>query len=79
MFGRWRRKEKHRASKQQGDPAALEREGDRVANHLESARQDWKAKKADPQVPGAQPDDPGGEQGDSRPSERQANPPQDSG
>jgi hypothetical protein len=28
MFGRWRRKEKHRASKQQGDPAALEREGD---------------------------------------------------
>ena len=28
MFGRWRRKEKHRADKQQGDPAALEREGD---------------------------------------------------
>jgi hypothetical protein len=28
MFGRWRRREKHRASKQQGDPAALEREGD---------------------------------------------------
>ena len=28
MFGRWRRKEKHRANKQQGDPAALEREGD---------------------------------------------------
>ena len=28
MFGRWKRKEKHRAAKQQGDPAALEREGD---------------------------------------------------
>ena len=28
MFGRLRRKEKHRADKQQGDPAALEREGD---------------------------------------------------
>jgi hypothetical protein len=28
MFGRWKRKEKHRANKQQGDPAALEREGD---------------------------------------------------
>jgi hypothetical protein len=28
MFGRWKRKEKHRADKQQGDPAALERAGD---------------------------------------------------
>jgi hypothetical protein len=29
MFGRWKkRKEKHRADKQQGDPEALEREGD---------------------------------------------------
>ena len=28
MFGRWKRKERHRANKQQGDPAALEREGD---------------------------------------------------
>jgi len=28
MFGRWRRKERHRATKQQGDPAALERAGD---------------------------------------------------
>jgi hypothetical protein len=29
MFGRWKRKrEEHRANKQQGDPAALEREGD---------------------------------------------------
>jgi hypothetical protein len=28
MFGRWKKKEKHRANKQQGDPAALEREGD---------------------------------------------------
>ena len=29
MFGRWRkRKEEHRADKQQGDPEALEREGD---------------------------------------------------
>jgi hypothetical protein len=28
VFGRWKRKEKHRADKQQGDPAALEREGD---------------------------------------------------
>jgi hypothetical protein len=28
MFGRWRRKEKHRANKQQGDPDALGRAGD---------------------------------------------------
>ncbi len=28
MFGRWRRKDKHHADKQQGDPAALERDGD---------------------------------------------------
>jgi hypothetical protein len=28
MFGRWKRRERHRADKQQGDPAALEREGD---------------------------------------------------
>jgi hypothetical protein len=29
MFGRWRRKgEQHRGDKQQGDPAALAREGD---------------------------------------------------
>ncbi len=28
MFGRWKRKERHRANKQQGDPSALEREGD---------------------------------------------------
>ncbi len=29
MFGRWRkRSEKHRADKQQGDPHALDREGD---------------------------------------------------
>jgi hypothetical protein len=28
MFGRWKRKEKHHADKQQGDPGALEREGD---------------------------------------------------
>ena len=28
MFGRWRRREKHRADKQQRDPQALERVGD---------------------------------------------------
>jgi hypothetical protein len=28
MFGRWKKKEQHRADKQQGDPSALEREGD---------------------------------------------------
>jgi hypothetical protein len=28
MFGRWKKKEQHRANKQQGDPSALEREGD---------------------------------------------------
>jgi len=29
MLGRWKKRgEKHRAAKQQGDPAALEREGD---------------------------------------------------
>jgi hypothetical protein len=28
VFGRWKRKESHRANKQEADPAALEREGD---------------------------------------------------
>jgi len=28
MFGRWKKKDEHRADKQQGDPSALEREGD---------------------------------------------------
>jgi len=28
MFGRWRKKDEHRADKQQGDPSALDREGD---------------------------------------------------
>jgi hypothetical protein len=28
MFGRWKRKERHRADKQQGDPEALARAGD---------------------------------------------------
>jgi hypothetical protein len=28
MFGRWRKKEAHRANKQQGDLQALDREGD---------------------------------------------------
>ncbi len=28
MFGRWKRKERHHANKQQGDPDALLREGD---------------------------------------------------
>ena len=28
MFGRWKHKRKHRANRQQGDPSALEREGD---------------------------------------------------
>ena len=28
VFGRWKRKEKHHANKQQGDPHALDREGD---------------------------------------------------
>ncbi|HEY6963129.1 MAG TPA: hypothetical protein VI408_14660 [Gaiellaceae bacterium] len=28
MFGRWKRKEKHHANKQQGDPDALARDGD---------------------------------------------------
>jgi len=28
MFGRWKRKERRRADKQQGDPNALAREGD---------------------------------------------------
>jgi hypothetical protein len=28
VFGRWKKKEKHHANKQQGDPDALAREGD---------------------------------------------------
>ena len=40
MFGRWKKKEAHRADKQQGDPAALEREGDpRGGLQVEAYRQ----------------------------------------
>ena len=45
MFGRWKKKEKHRANKQQGDPAALEREGD-----PRGGLQDESYRKAEPTV-----------------------------
>ena len=47
MFGRWRRgREKHRANKQQGDPQALEREGD-----PRGGLQDETYRTADPREP----------------------------
>jgi hypothetical protein len=47
MFGRWKRKgDEHRANKQQGDPAALEREGD-----PRGGLQDEEYRYADPRRP----------------------------
>jgi hypothetical protein len=47
VFGRWRRgREKHRANKQQGDPQALEREGD-----PRGGLQDETYRTADPREP----------------------------
>jgi len=46
MFGRWRRKERHRADKQQGDPDALAREGD-----PRGGLQDESYRTADPRAP----------------------------
>ena len=47
MAGRWKREdEEHRAEKQQGDPAALEREGD-----PRGGLQDEEYRTADPRVP----------------------------
>ena len=43
MFGRWRREEKRRAAKQQGDPAALDRAGD-----PRGGAQDESYRRADP-------------------------------
>jgi hypothetical protein len=33
----------------------LEKESERVGEHIEDARHDWEAKERDPSVPGAQP------------------------
>jgi len=47
MFGRWKKKrEEHRADKQQGDPEALEREGD-----PRGGLQDEAYRTADPREP----------------------------
>jgi hypothetical protein len=47
MFGRWRRRrEQHRADKQQGDPESLEREGD-----PRGGLQDEAYRTADPREP----------------------------
>jgi hypothetical protein len=46
MFGRWKRKERRRAVKQQGDPAALEREGD-----PRGGLQDETYRRSDPRPP----------------------------
>jgi hypothetical protein len=73
MFGRWRRRnEKHRADKQQGDPGALEREGD-----PRGGLQDDRYRSADPRdvvaAEGVALSGPGGApQEDSSPDERRA-------
>jgi hypothetical protein len=73
MLGRWRRRhEKHRADKQQGDPAALEREGD-----PRGGLQDEEYRSADPRdvvsAEGVALSGPGGTpQEDSSPEERRA-------
>jgi hypothetical protein len=43
MFGRWKLKRRHRANRQQGDPSALEREGD-----PRGGLQDEEYRRADP-------------------------------
>jgi hypothetical protein len=43
MFGRWKRKRRHRANRQQGDPSALERKGD-----PRGGLQDEEYRRADP-------------------------------
>jgi hypothetical protein len=70
MFGRWRKREKHRADKQQGDPGALEREGD-----PRGGLQDEAYRKADPtevvEAEGVAMSGPGGApQDDTTPDER---------
>ena len=72
MFGRWKKKEAHRADKQQGDPAALEREGD-----PRGGLQDEEYRSADPRdvvsAEGVTLSGPGGApQEDSSPEERRA-------
>jgi hypothetical protein len=71
MFGRWRRKrERHRANKQEGDPQALAREGD-----PRGGLQDEEYRRADPrdvvEADGVAMSGPGGapQEGDS-PEER---------
>lgn len=39
----------------------LERRGEELGEDIDRARQNWESKKADPAVPGAQPEDPGQE------------------
>lgn len=41
---------------------SLERESDRVGEHIENVRSDWEAKERDASVPGAQPDPGEGEE-----------------
>ena len=73
MFGRWRNKEKHRANKQQGDPAALDRAGD-----PRGGLQDETYRSAEPtdvvEAEGIAMSGPGGApRGGSSPDERRAN------
>ena len=71
MFGRWKRRgEKHRANKQQGDPAVLERAGD-----PRGGLQDEQYRSAEPteivEAEGVAMSGPGGApQDDSSPDER---------
>jgi hypothetical protein len=46
MFGRWKRRQRHQAAKQQGDPDALAREGD-----PRGGLQDEAYRHADPREP----------------------------
>jgi hypothetical protein len=72
MFGRWKKREQHRANKQQGDPAALDREGD-----PRGGLQDESYRRADPtdviETEGVAMSGPGGAPPeDSSPDERRA-------
>jgi hypothetical protein len=45
------------ADKREGEAQELERLGDQLHDHVQSVREDWRRKRADPGVPGAVPED----------------------
>jgi len=47
------------AAQAEAEAKTLERQGDRLADEIESVRRAGESNKADPSVPGARPDEPG--------------------